>query len=339
MKRHMTMFAVVSAILCCASGSLAAYRGAVAGEGIRMRSSASIKANVLKRLDLDEKIEVLESVGEGCQQWYKVRTVNGVTGWMSGAYLQQPQNVPMKVMESRYLRVRGANVNIRTGHSRQSKVIGRLSAPAAVTVLDFWGAEQELWYKIRTPKGQSGWMSAQFLVRADMPDRKKMTELLQAAENGSVNRVQALLDAGIPVESCDRYGCTALMIAAQTGSTELIELLLQAGAKIEASDGKTALMNAASEGHIAAVKKLLDAGAVVDAKWEGNMTDSGMTALEVAVWGGHLAVAEMLLNAGADPKAGQEDGHSALWCLEHSEKLSDHDRKYLSDLFAKHMNR
>ena len=339
MKRHLALFAVLSTILCCASASLAAYRGTVSGEGIRVRSSASIRAKVLKRLDLDEKIEVLESVGEGRQQWYKVRTENGVTGWMSGAYLQQPQNVPMKVMESRSLRVKGTNVNIRSGHGRQSKVLGRLSAPAEVAVQDFWGAGQELWYKIRTARGQSGWMSAQFLVRADMPDGTKVTELLQAAEKGNVKKVQALLDAGVPVEGSDQYGRTALMIAARKGSTELVNLLLRAGAKIEASDGTTALDSAASEGHLAVVQQLLDAGAVVDSKWEGSMTDSGMTALEVAVWGGHTGVAELLLNAGADPKAGQEDGHSALWCLEHSEKLSDHDRKYLSDLFAKHMSR
>ena len=47
-----------------------------------------------------------------------------------------------------------------------------------------------------------------------------------------------------------------------------------------------------------------------------------------------LSVAELLLSAGADPKAGQEDGHSALWCLDHTEKLSDRDRKRLRDLFA-----
>ena len=304
-----------------------------------MRSSANIRAKVLKRLDLDEKIEVLESIGEGRQQWYKVRAGNGVTGWMSGSYLQQPQNVPMKVMESRYLRVKGTNVNIRSGHGRESKVLGRLSAPAEVTVQDFWGTEQELWYKIRTSKGQSGWMSAQFLVRADLADGKRAAELLQATEKGNLKKVQALLDAGIPFESCDQYGRTALMIAAQKGNAELVDLLLLAGAKIEASDGTTALDSAASGGHIVVVKKLLEAGADVDAKWEGSMTDSGMTALEVAVWGGHTALAELLLNAGADPKAGQEDGHSALWCLEHSEKLSDHDRKYLGDLFTRHTKR
>jgi len=339
MKRHLALLAALSTTLFYASTSLATYRGTVEGEGIRVRSTHSIRAKVLKRLDIEEKIEVLESIGEGRQHWYKVRTENGVTGWMSGAYLQQPQNVPMKVMESRSLRVKGTNVNIRSGHGKQSKVLGRLSAPVEVTVLDFWGSGEELWYKIRTAKGQSGWMSAQFLVRADAPDGKKVTELLQAAERGNLKKVQALLNSGIPVESCDQYGRTALTIAAQKGNAELVDFLLQSGAKIEASDGTTALDNAASRGHIAVVQKLLDAGADVDARWEGSMTESGMTALEASVWGGHIAVAEMLLNAGADPRAGKEDGHSALWCLEHSEKLSVHDRSYLSELFKKHLNR
>ena len=342
MKRSLALFASLIMLLCCASVSLAVYRGTAMSEGIRVRSSASIRAKVLKRLDLGEKIDVLESVGEGRQQWYKVRTGSGVTGWMSGAYLEQPQNVPMKVMESRFVRVKGTNVTLRSGHGRQSKVLGRLSAPAEATIQDFWGAEQELWYKVRTAKGLTGWMSAQYLVRADAPEARGSAALLQAAVKGDVNRARALLNAGVPVESCDQYGRTALMIAAQNGNAGLVDLLLNAGAKIESSDGTSALAEAAGGGPIAVVaclghgmaEGLMEAGAEVDARWEGSMTDSGMTALENAVWGGHTAVAELLLSAGADPKAGQEDGHSALWCLDHTERLSDRDRKRLRDLFV-----
>ena len=181
MKRSLTFLTAIFMLLFCATASSAAYRGTVMGEGIRVRSAASIRANVLKRLDLGEKIEVLESVGEGRQQWYKVRAENGATGWMSGAYLEQPQNVPMKVMESRFVRVKGTNVNLRAGHGRQAKVLGRLSAPAEATIQDFWGVGQELWYKVRTARGQSGWMSAQYLVRADAPDARGAAALLQAA--------------------------------------------------------------------------------------------------------------------------------------------------------------
>ena len=101
----------------------------------------------------------------------------------------------------------------------------------------------------------------------------------------------------------------ALLLAADEGHLEVVRLLLEAGADKEAAtiDGATtALIVAAGSGHLEVVRLLLEAGADKDAA-----TTDGATALLYATHNGHLEVVRLLLEAGADKEAAMIDGDTA----------------------------
>ncbi len=68
-------------------------------------------------------------------------------------------------------------MNIRSSHSKKSKVIGQLSSPSQVYVVDLWQSGGELWYKVKTSQGKTGWMAGQFIKRLENRKTAKKTNL------------------------------------------------------------------------------------------------------------------------------------------------------------------
>ncbi|MCA9101397.1 MAG: ankyrin repeat domain-containing protein, partial [Planctomycetales bacterium] len=95
---------------------------------------------------------------------------------------------------------------------------------------------------------------------------------------------------------------TPLMAAAEQGSMDVIEVLLDAGADVNAADSlkRTAVMIAIEWKHEAVARHLLDAGADPHAK-----DLSGRPILSQAIGAGLFTLAHALLDAGAkaNPKA------------------------------------
>ena len=89
------------------------------------------------------------------------------------------------------------------------------------------------------------------------------SDLCQAAKQGDITTVKALLSKGVDVNAKDKDGATALMCAAKEGQTETIEALLAKGADVNAKseDGVTALILAAMKGYTEIVRLLKQAGA------------------------------------------------------------------------------
>jgi len=102
--------------------------------------------------------------------------------------------------------------------------------------------------------------------------------------------------AGDPEGLCK----TELHCAAENGAVEVVRFLLDAGAPVDYPDpeanGGTALHYAAGKGHRGVVTLLLDRGAGIEAR-----CSAGATALETACAHGSVDVASLLLLRGADP--------------------------------------
>ena len=124
-----------------------------------------------------------------------------------------------------------------------------------------------------------------------------MANIHNAARNGNLNRVRALLNSGTNVNARYQYGQTPLMFAAYTGRLPMVRELLDRGANINARDheGETALIRAAFWGHLAIVRLLLERGANANAR-----TYEGWTPLMYAADSGHLAIVRELMNKGAN---------------------------------------
>ena len=126
-----------------------------------------------------------------------------------------------------------------------------------------------------------------------------MTALHWAAMNNDAALAQVLLYAGANVRAATRInGYTPLFLAAQRGYGDVVDVLLKANSdpKATSSTGSQPLMLAAASGDVRTVTLLLDAGADINAR----DTAKGQTALMYAAANNRVPVVKLLTSRGAD---------------------------------------
>ena len=134
--------------------------------------------------------------------------------------------------------------------------------------------------------------------------------LHDAARDGDVERIVALLDQGEPVAAPDDAGEPALLIAALAGHSDTVSVLLERGCDIHVRNkgGLTALHAAAYGGHADVAALLVEKGA--------NVNDVAnfyqMSPLHAAAEEGHTEVVSLLLGNGADVEARERSGYTPL---------------------------
>ncbi len=136
------------------------------------------------------------------------------------------------------------------------------------------------------------------------------TAMHWAVHGDNLAMLNALLDAGAKPNSVTRYRIAPLTLAAQNGNAVLVERLLDAGANPDTAseEGQTALMTAARNGSVAAVRALLKRGAQV------GLTESfrGQTALMFAAGEGNAGAATLLIEFGAKLNERSKGGYTPL---------------------------
>jgi len=138
-------------------------------------------------------------------------------------------------------------------------------------------------------------------------------ELLKAAENGNLIKVQTALENGANPNAKNKDGLTPLYRAARGGRVEIVKLLLERGADPNAkdNDGRTPLHIAVLNGRVEIVKLLLDRGANPNAKATGFFFEV-RTPLHIAAEEGHVEIVRVLLKRGANPNTKDHDGRTPL---------------------------
>ena len=141
------------------------------------------------------------------------------------------------------------------------------------------------------------------------------TLLLAAIQDGHLETVRVLLEAGASVNLCDRHGDSPLSTAIRSGSEEIVQTLLDhKKIKVNISDryGMTPLHVACIRKKPALAEMLLEEGAE---SWPLPLEPSGpqpppplMLCLEVS----DLATMKILLDAGASPNAVDQKGDTPL---------------------------
>jgi beta-lactamase regulating signal transducer with metallopeptidase domain len=124
--------------------------------------------------------------------------------------------------------------------------------------------------------------------------------LLEAAEEGDLDDVRALLEAGAEVNAAVPGDGSPLIVAAREGNEKIVSYLLERGATPDLGvpgDGNPLIM-AAREGHLNIVRLLLDQGASVNLVVPGDEN-----ALIQASGEGQLEVVKLLVAHGADVNA------------------------------------
>ena len=133
------------------------------------------------------------------------------------------------------------------------------------------------------------------------PPARVAPAVAEAAMQGDMAKVRALLAQQSDVNVAQGDGMTALHWAADRGDVAMTALLLRSGAKLTGTTkngGYTPLHVAARAGHGAVVQALLVAGADVK-----TLTSTGATAMHLAASAGDAASVKALLAKKADPNA------------------------------------
>ena len=147
-------------------------------------------------------------------------------------------------------------------------------------------------------------------IDVNTPRADGATALLWAAHWGDLDTVDDLLRAGADPNAADDHGVTPLDRAAENASPTVVDRLLLAGADptTAQTSGLTPLMTAARTGNERVVMALLAHGADVNAR----TSDTKSSALMWAVAESHGRVVDALLLAGADTQASTAQGFTPL---------------------------
>jgi ankyrin repeat protein len=139
--------------------------------------------------------------------------------------------------------------------------------------------------------------------------RRYDDDWFDAARVGRIDILQALLEAGYPIDAADSHGYTAVTLAAYDGQSSALDFLLASGADPCMRDhhGNTALMGALFKGESKIARRLVDAGCPVD-----EQNNAGETALDFATLFGRAEFIPLLVARGADPNHVDARGQTPL---------------------------
>jgi uncharacterized protein len=134
--------------------------------------------------------------------------------------------------------------------------------------------------------------------------------LHEAARDGDLETVRALIDQGAVIEAQSERGETPLILAILAGQGEVVEFLLEKGAAVDGRNagGFTPLHAAAYVGDPVMAELFIDHGADID----DAQNKAGVTPLFVAAEEDHRVVAELLIARGAEIDAKERHGYTML---------------------------
>jgi ankyrin len=134
--------------------------------------------------------------------------------------------------------------------------------------------------------------------------------IVDAAMNGDLKAVRALVRQSVDINAAQPDGMTALHWAVERRDLPMMNVLLEAGAKHDLTNrtGARPLYLAATNGDAAAIARLLDAGEDANAL----LTAEGESVLMLTAQTGNAEAVKVLLDRGADPNTQQLRGQTAL---------------------------
>lgn len=130
-----------------------------APSGLNLRAGASTSTKVLAAYGRGTQVTVLERVNN---EWYKVKTADGKTGYMNAAWLSVTKSsgsASGNAIKGTGTITAPSGLNLRASNSTNSKVLAAYGYGTKVSVTEQKGD----WYKVKAPDGKEGWMYGDWL--------------------------------------------------------------------------------------------------------------------------------------------------------------------------------
>ena len=130
-----------------------------APSGLNLRAGASTSTKVLAAYGQGTQVTVLERVNN---EWYKVKTADGKTGYMNAAWLSVTKSsgsASGNAIKGTGTITAPSGLNLRASNSTNSKVLAAYGYGTKVSVTEQKGD----WYKVKAPDGKEGWMYGDWL--------------------------------------------------------------------------------------------------------------------------------------------------------------------------------
>lgn len=150
----------------------------VAEDNLNLRDGPGTEYIGMTKLQSGARVDLLARYGD----WFQVITEDGSAGWVLGEYLSMVEGVWARVPETDSIPpanpalvgwVIENSVNLRSGPSTKYDSLGKLQAGTELELL----ARYKDWYKVVTPRGTKGWISADLLeVSAFVKRRVPLTD-------------------------------------------------------------------------------------------------------------------------------------------------------------------
>lgn len=131
----------------------------VATTGLNVRLGGSTKYEKIGYIKKNSTVDVIGVAETG---WYKVRLSDGTIGYSSNKYLKEKNNISGNVDNNTSLDyvIATVNLNVRSGPSRESRMVGVIYKGEKVSLLE---KRNDGWYKIKLSSGKIGYSSSKYL--------------------------------------------------------------------------------------------------------------------------------------------------------------------------------
>lgn len=161
---------------------------------LNVRSGASTKHQVVTKIKKGNKVTILDTKSG----WYKIKTANNKTGWVSGNYIKitssqsnKPSNPSVSKKETGKV-INANTLNVRSGASTKYSIVTKIKKNDTVEILE----KKSGWYKIKVSNGKTGWVSSKYIKITTTSSNKPVTPTNSKTKTITANVLNVRSGAG-----------------------------------------------------------------------------------------------------------------------------------------------
>lgn len=136
-------------------------------ENLNVRSGPSTSFAIIGQIHPEQKYPILEQQGE----WVKIQLNSSKSGWVATWFVKISEGTPSEEsLQQDYVTIETDDLNVRSGPSTNSDIIGELNKGEKVEVLEVIDG----WYKIKYKNG-FGWIASKYASQVNEQDKDNTT--------------------------------------------------------------------------------------------------------------------------------------------------------------------